>query len=51
MSLRSKKDDEWDERVIGFEELDENYSNIFLLIIADYHPFYNVVRCMFKNAK
>ena len=28
MSSRSKKDDEWEERIIGFEQLDENYGNV-----------------------
>ena len=50
MSSRSKKDDEWEERIIGFEQLDENYSNVFMTIFANYHPFCNVVNSILKNA-
>ena len=49
MSSRSKKDDEWEERIIGFEQLDENYGNVFMTIFADYHPFCNMVNSICKN--
>ena len=39
MSSRSKKGPEWEEKIIGFEELDEDYGNVFMLITADYRPF------------
>ena len=49
MSSRSKKDDEWEERIIGFEQLDENYGNVFMTIFADYRPFCNMVNSICKN--
>ena len=49
MSSRSKKDDEWEERIIGFEQLDKNYGNVFMTIFADYRPFCNMVNSICKN--
>ena len=39
MSSRSKKGPDWEEKIIGFKQLDDNYGNVFTAIIADYHPF------------
>ena len=36
--------------MIGFEQLDENYGNVFMMIFADYRPFCNMVNSIFKNA-
>ena len=49
MSSRSKKGPDWEEKIIGFEQLDDDYGNVFTAIIADYRQFQNVASCVFIN--
>ena len=49
MSSRSKKGEEWDERQIGFEELDKDYGTVFTSFFANYCQFINVICCYFIN--
>ena len=39
MSSRRKKHEEWEEKKIGFEELDPEYGKVFMLFFADYRLF------------
>ena len=50
MSSRSKKGPNWEEKIIGFKQLDDDYSNVFTAIIADYRQFQNVASCVFINS-
>ena len=47
MSSQSKKGPDWEEKIIGFEQLDDDYGNVFTAIIADYRQFQNVASCVF----
>ena len=49
MYSRSKKGQEWEERMIGFGKWDKDYGTIFMLFFATYHPFINVGWCYFIN--
>ena len=50
MSSRRKKGQEWEDKIIGFDDLDPEYGNVFTSFLADYHPFLNVLLCVFVNA-
>ena len=50
MSSRRKKGQEWEDKIIGFDDLDPEYGNVFTLFLADYRPFLNVLLCVFVKA-
>ena len=49
MSSRRKKGQEWEDKIIGFDDLDPEYGNIFTSFLADYRQLLNVLLCVFVN--
>ena len=50
MSSRKKKGQEWEDKIIGFDDLDPEYGTVFTSFLADYHQLLNVLLCVFVNA-
>ena len=49
MSSRKKKGQEWEDKIIGFDDLDPEYGTVFTSFLADYHQLLNVLLCVFVN--
>ena len=50
MSSRRKKGQEWEDKIIGFDDLDPEYGTVFTSFLADYRQLLNVLLCVFVNA-
>ena len=45
-----RKGQEWEDKIIGFDDLDPEYGTVFTSFLADYRQLLNVLLCVFVNA-